>query len=83
MVSSSTQSVVDRAKKIYAERLQAELEAGHRDRFVAIEPESGDSFLGDTLLEVAKAAAEKYPDRKSHAIRIGHRAVYHIGGAVS
>ena len=48
MVSADTRSVIDRAKQIYAERLQAALEADHRGRFVAIEPDSGDYFLADT-----------------------------------
>ena len=41
MVSSETKSVIARAKQIYAKSLQAALESEHRDRFVAIEPESG------------------------------------------
>ena len=38
MVSDWTKSVIKRAKRIYAERLQALLESQHKDRFVAIEP---------------------------------------------
>ena len=37
-------------------RLQAALEAHHRGRFVAIEPESGEHFLADTLDEAVRAA---------------------------
>lgn len=79
MVSAETRSVIDRAKRIYAERLQSELEPEHRDRFVAIEPESGDYFLADTLDGAVNAAIEKHPDRITHVIRIGHRAAIHIG----
>lgn len=81
MVSVETKSVIDRAKRIYADRLQAELESQHRDRFVAIEPESGEYFLGDTFDEAVKSAWTKYPSRLSHTIRIGHRAAFHIGVA--
>jgi hypothetical protein len=80
MISAETKSVVDRARRIYSEQLQATLEAQHRGRFVAIEPESGDSFLGDTLDEAVKSAREKHPSRLTHAVRIGHRAAFHIGG---
>jgi hypothetical protein len=80
MVSTETKSVIDRAKQIYANRLQAELESRHMDRFVAIEPESGEYFLGDTFDEAVKSARTKYPSRLSHTIRIGHRAAFHIGG---
>jgi hypothetical protein len=44
MVSAEVRSVIDRAKRMYADQLQAALESQHRNRFVAIEPESGDFF---------------------------------------
>jgi hypothetical protein len=80
MVSAETKSVIDRARRIYTDHLQNELEAQHRDRFVAIEPESGEYFLGDTFDEAVKSARTKYPARLSHTIRVGHRAAYHVGG---
>lgn len=80
MVSAETKSVIDRAKGVYADQLQTDLESQHMDRFVAIEPESGEYFLGDTFDEAVKAARTKYPSRLSHTIRIGHRAAFHIGG---
>ena len=80
MVSADTKSVIERAKRIYAERLQGVLEARHLHRFVAIEPESGEYFLGDTFDEAVKSASAKYPSRLSHTIRIGHRAAFHMGG---
>jgi hypothetical protein len=80
MVSAETKSVIDRARQIYTERLQSELESKHMDRFVAIEPESGEYFLGDSFDEAVKSARTKYPSRLSHTIRVGHRAAFHIGG---
>ena len=80
MVSAETRSVIDRAKQIYANQLRTALESQHGDRFVAIEPESGEYFLGDTFDEAVKSARTKYPSRLSHTIRIGHRAAFHIGG---
>ena len=80
MASTDARSVIERAKRIYADELQAALESQHRNRFVAIEPESGDYFLGDTFDEAVKATRAKHPTRLSHTIRIGHRAAFHIGG---
>jgi hypothetical protein len=80
MVSAETQSVIERARRIYAEQLRAVLEPQHRNRFVAIEPESGEYFLGDTFDEAVKSARTKYPSRLSHTVRIGHRAAFHIWG---
>lgn len=79
MVSAGTKSLIDRAKPIYANQLQSDLESQHMDRFVAIEPESGEYFLRNTFDEAVKSARTKYPSRLSHTIRIGHRAAFHIG----
>ena len=79
MVSADTRSVIERAKRIYAEQLRAVLEPQHLNRFVAIEPESGEYFLGDTFDEAVKSARAKHPSRLSHTIRIGHRAAFHMG----
>jgi len=79
MVSADTKAVIERAKRIYAEQLQAVLEPQHLNRFVAIEPESSEYFLGDTFDEAVKAARAKRPSRLSHTIRIGHRAAFHMG----
>jgi len=39
VVSADTKSVIESAKRLYAEQLQAALEPLHLNRFVAIEPE--------------------------------------------
>jgi hypothetical protein len=80
MVSADTTAVIERAKRLYAEQLHAVLEPWHRDRFVAIEPESGESFLGDTFDEAVQSARAKHPSRLSHTIRIGHTTAFHMGG---
>lgn len=79
MVSTETKTVIENAKRIYEQTLKPSLEAEHRNRFVAIEPESGEHFLGDSFDEAVKRARAKFPDRLSHTIRIGHRAAFHLG----
>lgn len=71
----------DRARRIYDDRLRSTLEANHFGRFVAVEPDSGDHFLADTLDAAADAAQAAYPNRRAHVIRVGHPAALHIGGA--
>ena len=80
MVTAETSAVIERAKRIYVERLQAAIEPQHQGRFVAIEPESGDYFLGDTFDEAVRAARVRHPDRPSHTVRVGYRAAFHMGG---
>jgi len=81
-VSQNNESVGDRARRIYDELLRATLEASHMNEFVAIEPISGEYFLGRTLSEAIGAAREKYPDRLAHALRVGHKAAVHLGSQV-
>ena len=67
------------AEEVYETRLRKVLEPEHVDEFVAIEPESGDYFLGKTLSEAIGAARRSYPDRLAHAMRVGHKAALHFG----
>jgi hypothetical protein len=60
--------------------MRAEREARHHGRFVAIEPESGDHFLADTLDGAVRAARTKHPSRLSHVVRVGCPAALHLGG---
>ena len=79
MIRQSDDSVAEKARKIYEERLKAELEPAHNDEFVAVEPESGDFFLGKTLSEAIGASRAKHPGKLAHAFRVGHRAAVHFG----
>jgi hypothetical protein len=79
MMSEISENVSREAKRIYDERLRASLEASHTNEFVAIEPISGDYFLGRTLSEAIGASRMKYPDRLAHALRVGHKAAVHMG----
>ena len=75
-----TSELSRRALAIYDERLKDCLEKSHLDYFVAIEPDSGDYFLGQTLSEAIAAARKTYPDRVAHALRVGHKTAVHFGG---
>jgi hypothetical protein len=80
VVSSQSKIIAERAKAIYAGQLQRGLEANHSNRFVAIEPESGDHFLADTFSEAVALARATHPQRISFVIRIGHETAIHLGG---
>ena len=80
MISKHSKTVAERAKTIYAERMQRELEAEHRDRYVAIEPDSGDYFLADSFSDAVAESRAAHPDRIAFVIWIGHDAAIHIGG---
>jgi hypothetical protein len=44
---------------------------GKQGLIAAIEPETGEWFLGETLLEAIKKAKQKYPDKIFYSIHIG------------
>jgi hypothetical protein len=79
MRKAEVEQFVRRAEEVYTNRLRTSLEADHRDEFVAIEPDSGDYFLGKTLSEAMAAARRSHPDKLAHAMRIGHAAALHFG----
>jgi len=64
-----------RAKTIY-EAIKGTLESGCKGQIVAIEVESGEHFVGETVLEAAGKARAKHPDKQFHFFRIGFPAVY-------
>ena len=70
---------VRQAEEVYEARLRKVLEPEHMGEFVAIEPESGDYFLGKTVSEAIGAARRSHPDRLAHAMRVGHKAALHFG----
>ena len=72
----------ERADRLYQERLRSELERTHLNSFVAIEPESGDYFLGRTLSEASAAANTAHPDRRCCILRVGHSVAVHIGAGL-
>jgi hypothetical protein len=49
MVDPNVDEFVRKAEEVYATRLKAVLEPEQIDQFVAIEPESGEYYLGSTL----------------------------------
>jgi hypothetical protein len=76
-----TTDLAQMAELIYQQRLKDRLEQTHPDAFVAVEPLSGDYFLGPTLSEAVGAARVAHPDRLMHTLRVGHKAAIHLGTA--
>jgi hypothetical protein len=56
------QAFIGCCRRIYRQLLRM-LIADHRGKVVAIEPESGDSFLGENLDSASAKALARYPDR--------------------
>jgi hypothetical protein len=82
MLDGESRQVADKAKRLYVEKYRRSLERSHTGEFVCIEPESGDFFLGRTLDDAVNQAIDKYPNRLTHTIRVGHDAALHLGAMV-
>jgi hypothetical protein len=74
---------VERGQNLYEEKLRADLEPSHDGRFVAIEPESGRYFLGDTGTAALVAARRAMPHSLFYLMRVGRQAAHSVGGHVS
>jgi hypothetical protein len=74
-------SVAEQAKAVYEADYRKQLEAHHHGEYVAIEPESRESFVAATFIDAAMAAKKRHPSKTSFVIRIGYEAAVHIGAA--
>lgn len=72
------QTLALKGQQLYEEKLCSELEAQHLGEFVAIEAESGEYFVGQTLDETLRRAEQSYPDKLFHVVRIGRRGVHAV-----
>ncbi len=79
MTNKQSIELADRAKAIYDEKLKTRLESSNPDDFVAVEPESGEFFLGKTLSEAIQAARAAYTNRLPFVFRVGHSATVELG----
>jgi len=59
-----------KADAIY-ETVREEMEKNYMGKIVAVDPESGDYFIGDTGVEAGSKGREKYPGRIFFLVKVG------------
>jgi len=79
MASEQSMELARKAREIYEQRLRSKLEATNLGDFVAIDPQSGEFFIGQTLSGAIQAARAAHPDRLSFALRVGHQTTVQLG----
>ncbi|SRR5712692_7955507 len=62
------------------EAILQELATKHFGRFIAIEADSGEYFIGDTVIAATRKAQAKYPGKIFFLGRIGYRTAYTFKG---
>lgn len=68
--------IAERGETLYREVLKSRLEPQENGKFIAIDIESGEYFLGDDALTAMTAAHEKYPAKLFHLMRVGFSAAF-------
>jgi hypothetical protein len=61
---------ISKGKELYG-KLKGDLEPSHDGQIVAIHPDSGEHFLGQTLNEADEKAFARYPDEWLYFVRVG------------
>ena len=72
--------IISRGSQIYEELLKSLLEPEQTGRFVAIEPETGRYFVGDTDGEALFAAHQAMPESQFYVKRVGFDITHKLGG---
>ena len=68
--------LVAQGEALYQQRLKSQLDPTYHGQIVAIEVESGDYFVGKSVIEAARKAKEKHPEKVFYFVKIGFPAVH-------
>lgn len=82
-IDAAGDDLILRGQTLYNERLRAHLEPTHVGRFVAIEPVTGQYFLGDTGTVALIAARAAMPSALFYLMRVGQQTAHTVGGYAS
>lgn len=75
--------LADKGEKIYTLHIAPQLELKKlKGKIIAIEIESQDYFIENTVLKAIMLGRKKYPQRRFYCKRIGYSAVYSHKGYV-
>ena len=75
-------SIIMRGRQVYERQIKSRLEPEQIGRFIAIEPESGRYFLGETGTMALLAARGEMPEEEFYLARIGYHTADAIGGSI-
>ena len=66
--------------EIYENKVRPLVEEGNKGKIVAIDIETGDYMVDKDTIKASQYLIDKNPDAQIWCVRIGHRAVFRIGG---
>lgn len=77
--SLNIQHIADEGMKIY-EQIKDRYEPDKNGKFLAIEVESGNAYLGDTGAEAITEAKSHHPDKRFYLAKVGFETTEMIAG---
>ncbi len=77
------QNLAEKGRDFYNQNLKTILEPDRNGEFIAIEPESGQYFLGDTSRQVMDAAHTALPHGKFYLQKVGFTFAHSLVGLKS
>lgn len=78
--ADAADDLAESGQRLYDERLRELLEPSQAGRYVAIEPVSGEYFLGDTGTEALLEARRALPEAMFYLARVGYPAADTLSG---
>lgn len=81
--NSRMQDLAENGRDFYDRNLKALFEPERNGEFVALDPETGNYFLGATGREALAKAEAAFPDRQFYLQRVGYRFAHSFAGVKS
>jgi hypothetical protein len=75
----SKEELARRGQELYESGIRQQVEAGNEGKIVAIDIETGNFEVDETIVPATDRLFARNPDAQPWVIRIGHRAVDHFG----
>jgi hypothetical protein len=75
----SKEELARRGQELYESGIRQQVEAGNEGKIVAIDIETGNFEVDETVVASTNRLFERNPDAQPWGIRIGYRTVYHFG----
>jgi peptide subunit release factor RF-3 len=73
------EELAQRGQELYESSIRQQVEAGNEGKIVAIDIETGEFEVGDTVMAATNRLFERQPNAQPWGIRIGCRSVYRFG----
>ena len=72
-------TLAEKGRAYYTKHLKSVLEPAYTGHFVAIEPDSGQYFVGKNTIQTMQQARAALPDKQFYLVRIGYGYAHKLG----